>query len=433
MLNPLLAIAAELSRRGVTGLHVASEEKAGPVVEQATINSPITFHPHPDEIFSVDAETYRAITLGPFTTKGATTLLRAFRRPEVTRALYERTLAEIDRIRPGLMVVDLVSIGALDAAQTRGVPYILSVSGLPSLAFQQSLPWSYPYPLTGLPRLMSRRQKAAGAAFRIRLLLAMLMTLDLRDGRRRKAEGIANPFGDLEQYGARAESIFAYTVFGLEIPFPTHEQLRMLGTMIPPTASTAPAKSGELSTWLDQHDSIVYVNFGTLANLSAPQLKVLAEALTRIAADHHVLWKLPTDQQSRLPPGLPDSIRLVTWVSDQSEVFSHPHVRAVVTHGGANLLHESLYFGQPIFVMPFWLDCYDLATRVVDAGAGLAVARPPHLDADEITAKIERLLSDDSFRGCARHWSAELSAAGGVSRAADLILQGARVPQHQTP
>jgi polyene glycosyltransferase len=159
--------------------------------------------------------------------------------------------------------------------------------------------------------------------------------------------------------------------------------------------------------------------------LSDDQLTALARALVSLGPAHHVLWKLPAAQQARLSEltePLPVRVRVEDWVPSQIEVLAHPHVRAFVTHGGSNGFHEGIHFGKPMLITPFWLDCYDLAARAVDAGVGLALDRPPHIDAAEVTAKLHRLLSENRFRQHSQYWGEQLRKAGGVSRAADLIL-----------
>jgi polyene glycosyltransferase len=429
LINPLVAIVGELSRRGVEGVHVASEEAARRQIEAAATGSPVTFLAHDEQVAPVGADTYAAMTLGPGTTDGVTALVDQFRKPAVTEALYRRTLEQIDRIQPRLMVIDILSVGALDAAQTRNVPYVLSVSCPPSTVFVQRLPWTYPTPLTGLPRRMTVRQTVASITFRLRLAVAMLRTMDLADARRRKADGIRNPYGDVEHYGRHAAAVFTYTVFGIEYAFPGPERLQLLGAVLPPEVAEP---SAELSDWLDAHPSIVYVNMGTVSLLSPDRLREVADALGRLGPDHHVLWKLRPEQRIMLSGEIADTIRIVDWVPTQGEVLGHPHVRAVVCHGGNNILHESISYGQPVLVMPFWLDCYDLATRAREAGLGLSLDAPPSFDADEVTGKVTRLLTEPSFRERSRHWSEQLRLAGGVGRAADLLLDGVRTPQPQT-
>ena len=93
---------------------------------------------------------------------------------------------------------------------------------------------------------------------------------------------------------------------------------------------------------------------------------------------------------------LPAHIRVEEWIPSQLAVLDHPQVRAFVCHGGANGFHEGVHFGQPMLVTPFWLDCYDIAARAVDAGVGLTLDRPPRIDPDEIAGKLHRLLTQDS-------------------------------------
>ncbi|MDI5941500.1 glycosyltransferase, partial [Micromonospora sp. DH15] len=136
-----------------------------------------------------------------------------------------------------------------------------------------------------------------------------------------------------------------------------------------------------------------------------------------------VLWKLPAGQRHRLPGPLPPHVRVEEWIPSQLDVLAHPNVRAFVCHGGANGFHEGVHFGQPMLMTPFWLDCYDIAARAVDAGVGLALDRPPHVDAGEVAAKLRRLLTEESFRERSRHWGEQCRRAGGVGRAADLVLK----------
>ena len=47
-----------------------------------------------------------------------------------------------------------------------------------------------------------------------------------------------------------------------------------------------------------------------------------------------------------------------------------------IMHGGSNGIHESLYFGIPIIVIPVLGDQFDWAIRVSDAGVGVQLL--PH-------------------------------------------------------
>jgi polyene glycosyltransferase len=425
-LNPLVAIADELSRRGVLELWFAAEEDARARVEQIPA---ARFVSYGETAVRVDTSVYSAITGAVRRTAGMVALARLVRGSHVER-FFRHSLDQIDRIRPTLMVIDVLNIGALDAATVRGVPFILSVPFAVSGVYLRRLPWTYPTPTSGLPERMTAAQTLTSVAFRLRLQLAMVRSLDARALWRRRKAGLANVLSDPERYAAAAHAVFAYSVFGLEYPFDPPAHLHMLGAMVPdppePTGS-------ELTAWLDAHPSVVYVCMGTMARLSAYQLRELADGLSGLGPDHHVLWKLPPDQRALLPAALPAHIRGQAWIPAQADVLGHPHVKAVVCHGGANIFHESVHFGQPVLVMPFWLDCYDIGARAADAGVGLTLDRPPRFSAAEVTAKVRRLVATDAFRRRSREWSGRLRRAGGVSRAADLIIQAARRDQDGTP
>jgi UDP:flavonoid glycosyltransferase YjiC (YdhE family) len=235
--------------------------------------------------------------------------------------------------------------------------------------------------------------------------------------------GIANPFGSLARYSDAATAIFCYSIFGLEYPFPVPRHLHFLGAMVPSPAPATQDCKNDVSRWLDGHRSVIYVCLGTLAQLSEVQIITLITAFKRLTSSHHILWKLPDAQQALLPPRdlLPTNIRIEHWIPSQLGVLAHPNVRVFLTHGGGNGFHEGIYFGKPLLVMPFWLDCFDFAVRAVDSGVGLALDRPPAFTADEVAMKLERLLNVSRFHERAGYWGEQLRKAGGVHRAADLV------------
>ncbi|MEU9676922.1 MULTISPECIES: nucleotide disphospho-sugar-binding domain-containing protein [Streptomyces] len=112
-----------------------------------------------------------------------------------------------------------------------------------------------------------------------------------------------------------------------------------------------------------------------------------------------------------------------SWIPSQFDVLAHPHLRAFLTHGGGNSVGQCLHFGKPLVVAPLRLDCHDLAVRVVDCGAGLAVDDTRTFDATEVTAKLNRVLTEGSFSERARHWAGRQHEAGGVAAAADLLVE----------
>jgi polyene glycosyltransferase len=225
------------------------------------------------------------------------------------------------------------------------------------------------------------------------------------------------------RYADDAVAVLAQSVFGIEYPFPNvPENVRMLGTLIPRDIDTAVADE-DLARWLDTNESVVYAAFGTLMRPTPRQVRTILDTAARLGPKHHVLWKLPRSHRHLLPDALPPNLRVESWIPSQHAVLAHPHVKVFFNHGGCNAVHEGLYFGKPLLVMPFWMDNLDAAPRVIDSGAGLAVPRAYSPDSDDLVARLTRLLDEPAFRSRAEYWSGELRAAGGVMAAADEVTR----------
>ncbi len=115
--------------------------------------------------------------------------------------------------------------------------------------------------------------------------------------------------------------------------------------------------------------------------------------------------------------GVPDHVLLFPRVP-QVEVLDR--VDAVVSHGGNNTVNETLAAGRPLVVLPVGGEQGDNASRVEYLGAGLRadLNRSP---AEEIGAKVRRLLEEPSFARRARECADALAKTDGPGTAASFI------------
>lgn len=107
-----------------------------------------------------------------------------------------------------------------------------------------------------------------------------------------------------------------------------------------------------------------------------------------------------------------------------------------LTHGGQNSFMESLSTGVPVVVCPGFGDQPVNAQKAVEMGVGLKVDRPFPEDGDEETAAaayreevkaaLLRVMSEPAFRAAAEQCAKGLRTAGGVSGAAEKVLEAAR-------
>ncbi|KAM7502405.1 hypothetical protein LguiB_001309 [Lonicera macranthoides] len=111
--------------------------------------------------------------------------------------------------------------------------------------------------------------------------------------------------------------------------------------------------------WLNerQKGSVVYVSFGSLAELEGEQMEELACGLKD--ADNYFLWVVRESEQTKLSKYFVEETQekglVVPWCP-QVEVLAHEAIGCFVTHCGWNSTLEALSLGVPVVAMPQWTD-----------------------------------------------------------------------------
>nr|UXM20065.1 UGT41 [Panax notoginseng] len=121
--------------------------------------------------------------------------------------------------------------------------------------------------------------------------------------------------------------------------------------------------------WLNAKDtgSVVYVSFGSIANLGQDHMDEVAWGL--LNSNSNFLWVVRETEQSKLPSDFMAKAKgkglVVSWCP-QLEVLAHNAVGSFMTHCGWNSTLEALSLGVPMLVMPQWADQSTNAKYVVD-------------------------------------------------------------------
>jgi polyene glycosyltransferase len=430
LINPLLVLAEELSRRGIEDLWFATDDNRAADITELKVRTPVEFASLGDvvpELSAVtwDDETYRKVTQGSRFGAHRAVVEHTFV-PRLRVDKYLRLEEIVRRVQPALMVVESLCQFGREVAVTHGIPYVVSTPFLPSTLLAPHIPFAkghasrgFPVPHSGLPYAMTPAQRAANLLFKIRNV-----TMGVSPGiRARVAEdtaireelGIAPGTTDII---GRAEMVLCYSIPELDYPLDIPDKMKMVGAVVPPLPQTA--GDDDLSAWLDQHPSVVYMAFGTITRFTPAEVHSMVEVARRLNGRHHILWKLPPEQLQWLPE-LPPNLRVESWLPSQLDVLAHPHVRLFFTHAGSNGFHEGVYFGKPQVARPLWVDCYDEAIRGQDLGFSLTLDHPELVDPDDIVDKLTRVLQEPAFRDRAGRLGALLRAAGGRETAADLL------------
>ncbi|MBM2619674.1 glycosyltransferase family 1 protein [Actinoplanes sp. LDG1-06] len=430
LLNPMLVLAEELSRRGVEELYFATDDNRKAEVEATGAR----FVPLGDvisELSSVtwDDETYAAVTQRSRFKARRAVIEKTFV-PRLLAAKYRRLEEAVEQIRPALMVVESMCLYGFQLAITKRIPYVLSNPFIPSNAVSSLVPVGksytpkdFPVPHTGFSNRMSLTQRLTNRLFRWRMLTLFLSSTmrqrNAEDAAVRAELGIDEAATGQMTRVEKAEFVLNYSIPELDYPFELPPFFRTVGALVPPLPQ---AEAGELNDWLDEHPSVVYLGFGTITRLTPAEVAQLVEVARRMPK-HQFLWKLPTDQQRFLPAERPANLRVENWVPSQLDVLAHPNVKLFFTHGGGNAYHESLYFGKPMVMRPLWVDCYDQAVRGQDLGVSLTLDDPRTFRPDDVVDKLTRVLTGKSFRARAEMFGQLQLAAGGRARAADLVTE----------
>ncbi|VVB03292.1 unnamed protein product [Arabis nemorensis] len=112
------------------------------------------------------------------------------------------------------------------------------------------------------------------------------------------------------------------------------------------------------ATWLNTRPqgSVVYVAFGSMAQLSSVQMEEIASAISNFS----FLWVVRASEETKLPSGFLETVdkdkSLVLKWSPQLQVLSNKAIGCFMTHCGWNSTMEALTLGVPMVAMPQWTD-----------------------------------------------------------------------------
>jgi MGT family glycosyltransferase len=168
-----------------------------------------------------------------------------------------------------------------------------------------------------------------------------------------------------------------------------------------------------------RQEPIVYISLGTVHATQPEFFRTCFEAFADFPAqfilsvgrqtDLNWLDPIPTNFIAR--PSVPQ-----LEVLQRAEVF--------ITHGGINSVHEGLYYGAPLILVPQQFEQLLNARCVAARGAGLILEA--HLRGQPITTAqlrpaLEVVLSESRYRAAARELQRSMRAAGGYQEAANQI------------
>jgi MGT family glycosyltransferase len=308
-------------------------------------------------------------------------------------------IEELDRRPADVVVAEVVLLGALMAAEARGIPRAGLLTTLNML------------PAEGLPPFGPALAPARGALGRVRDRVLARMTERLWDSglepvnAARAGLGLAPLDHTLDQI-AGAERLLLLTSAAFDRPRPAGSaqgNVRYVGPRL-----HDPAWSGE---WTPPAGDAPLV----LVGLSSSYMRQEA-VLGRVAG---ALGTLPvrglvTTGPEVDPAGIPAPAN-VTVTRAVPHGRAMPHAAAAVTHGGHGTVMKALAAGVPLVCLPMGRDQLEVAARVVALGAGVRLR--PAASPAAIARAVRTVLEDPSYRSAARRMAATLAQEARTDRA----------------
>lgn len=115
----------------------------------------------------------------------------------------------------------------------------------------------------------------------------------------------------------------------------------------------------------------------------------------------------------------------VTGFAPQQQAIARANV--VITHAGLNTVMDALAAGKPMLLLPIAFDQPGVAARVVHARAGVRVL-PALATVGALRRGLRTLLRDGAYARRAAALGVQVRAAGGTTRAADIVEQALVAP-----
>ncbi|MBO9710987.1 MAG: glycosyltransferase family 1 protein [Caulobacter sp.] len=301
------------------------------------------------------------------------------------------TLAAIDAFKPDMVVSQELLLGAMAAAETRGLPLAVLAANIWSLPTLAGAP---PFG-AGMPPAASDEERAMHAM--VAQMSRGLFQAGLPDlNAARQALGL-EPLADVFGQVDAAEKILLATSAAFDFaPEPLPAPFVYVGPYLADPAWTEPfeAPPGDAP--------LIVVSFSSLYQRQESAVGAVVAALGELPV-RGVVTTGPTldPAEFKAPPNV-------------AIVRAAPHGRlleqasAFVTHAGHGSTLRPLMAGVPLLCLPMGRDQHDNAARVALRGAGLTL--PQDAPAEAIGAAVRRLLDEPAFRGAAKALGAAVRA-----------------------
>ncbi len=404
-INPLIAIALELKRRGqvpVMALPAVYESRIRPLG--------LEFHSiRPD----IDPNNNVLVEMIYDVNKGTETGLREFLFPAL-RSTYDDLLDAATRpARADLLLLGELNYAGPIVAEVTGIPWASYVLAPLSFFSAYDPPVLPPYPR------LARADKAVPGFGRVIKRLARFVSrkwpepiYDLR--RELGLQKGSNPIFDAKHSPHLVLALFS-RVLGVEQKDWPHHAL-ITGFCFYDADAGDISLPPKLSAFLAAGEAPLVFTLGSAAVLAAGRFyEHSAQVAVRMGVSAVLL--IGTDQRNRPQTPLPESI-CVTEYAPYSVLF--PKAALVVHQGGVGTTAQCLRAGKPMLIMPYSHDQPDNARRMRRLGVAKSIAKKNYVPA-RVARMLKAMLASQSLAQRAASVAGQLKSEDGVKTACDAL------------
>lgn len=404
-INPLVAVALEMKRRGHSPV-MAIPEIYRPKIEPLGIE----FHALRPEI---DPKDKRLVAMVYDVKKGTETGLREFLFPSL-RETYDDLLDAATRpMRADLMLLGELNYTGPIVAEATGIPWASYVLAPFSFFSAYDPPVLPPYPNLAkvdhaLPGMGHTIKRVAHFVTRKwpEPIYALRRELGLPPG--------PNPIFDAKHSPWLVLALFSRALGQEQKDWPPHTLIT--GFCYYDSDAGNAALPAELETFLQAGEPPVVFTLGSAAVLAAGKFY---EHSARAAMRMHkrAVLLVGDDERNRPTSALPDSICVANY-APFTALF--PRAAMVVHQGGVGTVAQCLRAGKPMVIMPYSHDQPDNARRMKRLGVARVIQRD-HYAPPAVAETVSAMLADKSY-GQHAHSAAELvNQEHGVNTACDAL------------
>ena len=205
------------------------------------------------------------------------------------------------------------------------------------------------------------------------------------------------------------------TIIGFEYPRTISPLTEYVGPILSKLKKALPT---DLSKWIqDKEDnSVIYISMGSLFHITADLAMALVNSTNQ--TEYSVVWSL-INQHVLSGIELDTKKYFISSWTPQVTLLQHKSISMAILHGGSNGVHEALYYGVPLIVIPQFGDQAAWAAMVEHSEVGVQL-KPHQVTSQTIKESIETIESGE-YHKKAQKMSQIMKRAGGVDKAADLV------------